>query len=96
MTPLQLAQAECANYTPSGMCLGLDIADSGGMAQCLPSKGNRCVLASEKACAYFSGLVLAAIPGIRDDRKVKEWQGAETMYRRATKANFGKPPPECP
>lgn len=53
MTPLQLARQECANWTPTGGCLG---------AKCLGSRTPgplaRCLLNEKKPCPYFEDCVL--------------------------------------
>ena len=79
MTPLQLANSECANYEPDGGCAGVGI---GAKLEPTPiGRKARCSLADNAPCRYFEECVLAGIPILRDETLANEWQEAADIYK---------------
>ena len=80
MTPLQLAQAECANHENNGVCLGMDNTAGGRTVPLWPKKMPLCVLAGGQPCSYFETAILAGITMINNERKAMDWQEATDIY----------------
>ena len=81
MTPLQLAQMECANHEHGGGCLGAHLGDKGQITHCNPKP--RCVLSAGKRCAYFEECVAPMAGMVTEPRRAKAMQEAVHSYRMA-------------
>lgn len=103
MTPLQLAKAECANYTNNGGCQGLGIRDNG--RSFVFGAKSKCFLAEGKRCDYFEQCVFpmkispppvldAAAKVRRDSIEEAKWQYRQQTGFLAKKR--GALPPSCP
>ena len=81
MTPLQLAQTECANFDTHGACLGSQIDDTGKITHCNPKP--RCVLGVGERCPYFEACIAPLAGMVRDPRRAMAIQQAVHAYRMA-------------
>lgn len=81
MTPLQLVQAECANYEHNGGCLGAYIGDKGQITHCSPTP--RCVLSTGERCAYFEECVAPMTDMVKEPRRAKAIHEVVHGYRMA-------------
>lgn len=79
MTPLQLAQSECANYLSEGGCLGAHIAENGRISHCTPKP--RCVLRADERCAYFEACLAPMADMVKEPHRAKAIQEAVASYR---------------
>jgi hypothetical protein len=81
VTPLQLANAECANYEHNGACLGVHLGDKGQITHCRPKP--RCVLSAGERCAYFEDCVAPMADMVKEPRRAKAIQEAVFSYHMA-------------
>lgn len=93
MTPLQLAQAECANYQHTGGCLGVHIGDAGRITHCDPKP--RCALSDGERCRYLEDCVAPMADMVKEPRRSVAIQQAVRSYRAAHAAGE-VPRRKCP
>jgi hypothetical protein len=82
MTPLQLAQAECANHEHTGACLGTHLGARSQITHCTPRP--RCVLPEGGRCVYFEECIAPLRHMITDPRHASEILSAVREYQKAT------------
>ena len=95
MTPVQLAQAECANHEPHGACLGAQLGDKGQTTYCSPKP--RCRLSAGERCTYFEECVAPMAEMVKEPRRAKAIQEAVWSYRmaHAVGEGTGRKCPDC-
>lgn len=80
MTPLQIAKANCANYTETGACLGAIIEDDLRILKCNPKP--KCTVGiSGVRCVYFEDCVLPFSKWIENPNQRQAWLEAARDYR---------------
>lgn len=67
MTPLQFAASECSNFSPPGICRGLEFEDTGRVWRNKEKAGKDCLLRERHPCAFFHEIVLP-LAKMRADR----------------------------
>ncbi len=102
MTPMRFAREECANMTPDGSCLGIDVkslSDNNGPAVASPR--DTCLVAEGERCPYFETCVLPLAdrpsppgnPRLQDERLA-----ARAVYLKKRRLSIDEPENErrCP
>ena len=95
MTPLQLAQEECANHQRGGSCLGIQIDKNLRMTYAKPRPG--CLVADDQRCGYFEACLLPRADSTSDPHRARALRQAATEYRRITEQPMAnaRPCPDC-
>lgn len=88
MTPLQFAQAWCANWQPGGSCLGVNIHDD--LTQRIGTPKPKCVCGDAR-CEYFEQCVAPVAKRLELPRPAVEAKEAIYAYKQRTGALLAYP-----